>query len=273
MIVKTSLLFFEDHWGSPYFQTKPQLTLLQPGGHSKPFCWAQSPRWDSASRADGRWGECTWLHQSTIGQPHRDAPNIPETGYCGGGWSAARYSSWCAPEWASGLLPNATRGTPPQFSSIFPIQIIQQKGCSEMFGALSFRSFRCQPWHHNVGRRPPEPHTVRNRPQLRFPGTGHLPLRPLRSLRLRQWFSAPRQMQGSTAQNQPEPIPRLRKTMKTKGDFQNAQHRLNIIKYHSIYIYIFFKKKTYLSVCLSVYLSIDLSIDLSNYIYCMRITL
>jgi hypothetical protein len=44
-------------------------------------------------------------------------------------------------------------------------------------------------------------------------------------------------MQGSTAQNQPEPIPRLRKTMKTKGDFQNAQHRLNIIKYRSIYIF------------------------------------
>ena len=141
MIVKTSLLFFEDHWGSPYFQTKPQLTLLQPGVHSKPFCWAQSPRWDSASRADGRWGECTWLHQSTIGQPHRDAPNIPETGYCGGGWSTARYSSWYAPEWASGLLPNATRGTPPQFSSIFPMQIIQQKGCSEISELCLFGLF------------------------------------------------------------------------------------------------------------------------------------
>jgi hypothetical protein len=67
-------------------------------------------------------------------------------------------------------------------------------------------------------------------------------------------------MQGSTAQNQPEPIPRLRKTMKTKGDFQNAQHRLNIIKYRSIYIF-FLKKK--ISISLSVCLSIDLSIDLS----------
>ena len=193
----------------------------------------------------------------------------------------ARMSEWVATKCYQGYS-----------SSIFihfPHADHTAKGLFGDFGALSFRSFRCQPWHHNVGRRPPEPHTARNRPQLRFPGTGHLPLRPLRSLRLRQWFSAPRQMQGNTAQNQPEPIPRLRKTMKTKGDFQNAQHTLNIVLYIYLYIYIYIyiyiylyifiyiyiyiymcvclkKKSIYLSICLSVYLSIYLSIYLPIYL-------
>ena len=213
-------------WGTPYFQTRPQLASLQPGGHSKPSCWAQSPRWDSASRAVGRWGECTWLHRSTIGQPHEDAGyrNCTETLKL---WLlasvvgqlhlflllCARMSEWLATKCYQGYLLTS------------PIQFSHAKGVRHSF------SQRCRPWHHNVGRTPPEPHTARNRPQRQLrchPGRSH----GRHPLRLRQWFSAPCQMLDSTTQNQPEPVPWLCKPMKNDGDVQKSQHTLNNITRH-----------------------------------------
>ena len=123
-------------------------------------------------------------------------------------------------------------------------------------------SFRCQPWHHNVGRRPPEPHTARNRPQLRFPGIRHLPLRPLR-------FAEAPAMVLRSASDAGQHSPKSTRTNSSASQNNENQGRFPkctaYIEYRSIYIYIHFLIYLF-NIYLSVYLSIDLSIYLSVYL-------
>ena len=133
MIVKTSLLFFEDHWGSPYFQTKHDKTtphIIATGGPFKTFLLGTKP----TLRFCFQGGRPVRRMYMTTPIDHRSASSGRSQhprDWMLWGWMVnctvfllvcARMSEWVATKCYQGYR------VPPQFSSIFPMQIIQQKG-------------------------------------------------------------------------------------------------------------------------------------------------